>query len=137
MFIYVWETCVCIYFLQWACSDSSKQLWTFNTPGNLRALSVKRFLRSIFSSLQHIEIKVTRESLNKRKQMHIHIWWNWFMSNKWIYTLLNRITYLHSVNSNQQARGKLTRDINAKVWKVKKNIPVVKHFFVWKTWNWK
>lgn len=42
------------------------------------------------------------------------------MSNKWNYTLLNRITYLHSVNSNQQARGKLTRDINAKMSKVKK-----------------
>lgn len=44
------------------------------------------------------------------------------MSNKWNYTLLNRITYLHSVNSNQQARGKLTRDINAKMSKVKKKL---------------
>lgn len=49
------------------------------------------------------------------------------MSNN--YTLLNRITYLHSVNSNQQALGKLTRDINAKLSKEKKIIPAVKHFF--------
>lgn len=103
MYMYMWETCVYIYSLKWACSDSSKQLRTFNTPGNLRALSVKRFLRSIFSSLQHIEIKVARESLNKRKQMHIHKKWNWFWSYKWNFTLLNRIIYLHSVNSNQQA----------------------------------
>lgn len=53
------------------------------------------------------------------------------MSNTWKFTLLNRITYLHSVNSNQQARCKLTRDINAKMSKVKKKIiPAVKHFFV-------
>lgn len=52
------------------------------------------------------------------------------MSNKWNYTVLNRITYLHSVNSNQQARGKLTRDINAKVSKVKKNYNRRKTFFL-------
>lgn len=51
------------------------------------------------------------------------------MSNKWNYTVLNRITYLHSVNSNQQARGKLTRDINAKLSKEKKNYTRRKTFF--------
>lgn len=51
------------------------------------------------------------------------------MSNKWNYTVLNRITYLHSVNLNQEARGKLTRDINAKLSKEKKNYTRRKTFF--------
>lgn len=34
------------------------------------------------------------------------------------------------LNSNQQARGKLTRDINAKVSKVKKNCTRRKTFFL-------